>query len=483
MPDVDDQPLSSSRADFLALRISPGTIETIAWCLLVVAIPLVALNVVCGPWDHDGGFYLQRGYYIASGLKPYLDYGEIYPPLGDIITGTILRSGMSHIVAAIAIPIMWVIATMIATGVLVFSATRDRSMATLLAALAAIYSYENGGNHVTLEHGVAFFSCLAFVPIVSQSRLTVGGAARAVLFATAAILCKQTGLVTLFVALVAFVERRSEITRRHIVAAVGGALILPLAIAAWLRFDFAAIYANVVAQLGNYAAQNVDRSPTVMSDEYFRAPATAVLLLASIAIGSFLALRVKSIRLVSIAATIGVVAEFWPRLMRNYFHYNLNIWPFIVLVLALLLARRQALVAVGSRAALVLFTVLAMSRLIFPYRWAGVSPLLSTFYPAGELVHAVTPPDGVVRQYGSEAIIEFLGWRREELIERSWHRNYEYPTAPRTNTTIVIIESRVDDLPQRLETLRQQGFLVVARMNGITILRHHTSLRRTFPAT
>jgi len=458
--------------------ISSSLIETVAWCTLLAALPFVAIDVVCGNWDHDGGFYLLRGWYVSTGLRPYLDFGTIYPPLGDIITAVFLKAGFSHVVLAIALPMLWVFATMLATALLVHRATRDRALAVLVAALVPAFSVNNGGNHLTLEHCVSVFSLLAFLPLVRDSRLTPAGAARAILFSVAAILSKQTGLVTLVVVLAGLVDRRHELTRKHILAMIAAALALPFGIIAWLGFDLVEIHANVVSRLARYTASSDPANWGVIRHEFVRSPATAWLFVATIVLALILAVRVRGIRLMALAAAAGVVVQFAPRIIRDYPHYNLNTWPLIVLVLALTLARTQPLVALASRAALLLFAVVVSAALIFTYPWAGVSPLLHTYYPAATIVSSITPDNATVRQYGTEPIIEFLAWRREEIIERPWDPAWLYPTPPHPNSTVVILHNRERNTKQLLAWLERYGFVPVAQIRAhriITILRHRQS--------
>lgn len=467
-----------SETESASPAISSSLIETVAWCAMLAALPFVAIDVVCGNWDHDGGFYLLRGWYISSGLRPYLDFGTIYPPLGDIITAAFLKAGFAHLVLAIALPILWVLATMMATALLVYRATRDRALAVLVAALVPAFSVNNGGNHLTLEHCVSVFSLLAFLPLVSESRLTSSAAARAIFFSVAAILSKQTGLVTLVVVTAGLIDRRHELTRRHILAMAAAALALPIAILAWLGFDLVRIHANVVSRLTHYTSASDSTNWGVIPHEFVRAPATAWLFVATIVIGVILAARVRGIRLMALAAAAGVVVQFLPRLIRDYSHYNLNAWPLIALVLALALARTQRFVALATRAALLLLAVIVNASLLFTYPWAGVSPLLHTYYPAATIVASITPENATVRQYGTEPIIEFLAWRREEMIERPWDPAWLYPTPPHPNSTIVIVHNRERNNAKLLAWLEHQGFVPVAQIRAhglITILRHRRS--------
>jgi hypothetical protein len=199
---------------------------------------------------------------------------------------------------------------------------------------------------------------------------------------------------------------------------------------------------------------------------------------ATIVIGLILAVRARGIRLVALAAAAGVVVQFLPRIIRDYPHYNLNTWPLIALILALALARAKPPAALATRAALLLFAVIVNASLVFNYPYGGVSPLLHTFYPVANIVSSITPDNATVRQYGTEPIIEFLAWRREEIIERPWDPAWLYPTPPHPNSTVVIIHNRARNTRQLLAWLEQHGFEVVAQIRAshvVTILRHRQS--------
>src|ERR1043166_4769473 len=161
------------RGEVVSIPISDALIGTVGWAAAAVGLMLAAAAIVIGPWDHDGGFYLLRGAAIAGGFRPYIDYHVIYPPLVDMLTALAVRMMTSRLFLAIAIPFGWIVATAIASGLLTWKITRSHAIATLIGALFPLYAIDNGGNHLTLEFGVAFFTLLALAAVADDTALTV----------------------------------------------------------------------------------------------------------------------------------------------------------------------------------------------------------------------------------------------------------------------------------------------------------------------
>ncbi len=449
------------------------------------------MDIIAGPWDHDGGHFLLRSAYVAEGLKPYLDFKSIYPPLMEVLMAPIVSLPLHRIGFAILIPLGWILANTLATGLLARNVTGDRAMATLAAALFPLFAIENGGNHLTLELGVSFFACLAFAALTGPTPLTPSRLAAAGACASAATLVKQTGILTFVVVAALLVTRRSEMSRRSLAWVAAAAAAPPLAVLVWLRGDVGAIYRNLFVRLSRYA-QSYESPTHPLGLDWWRSPQTILFLALVIALAIQQIVRVPRTRLVTAAALACALAEYAPRFVRDYPHYNLNIWPFAVLILALATSEPRPIRASAARAAVAVFAVLAYGSLfirpnpLYPLRWMYLSPLITGFYPAGKVIEAVTPPDAKVRQYGSEQIIEFLGYRHEELIDKpdvifsNWDIRAFYDTLPEPSTTIVVVDSG-EDWPARVAaTIEQHGFVRLARVGPgpvISIYRHRDHLR------
>lgn len=475
----------TSDRDFLSLRVSPALVESVAWGATLVAILCAVADVVFGPWDHDGGFYLIRGAEVAAGLKPYLDVGSIYPPLMEVLTALMLKSGISRIALAVLIPIGWVLANMTVTAFLAYAATRDRGLSVLAGSLFVLFSVDNGGNHLTLEHGVAFFGCLAFVPLVREGALTPRRVATAALFASAAAMIKQNGIIVYLPIFAACIAHRGELTRRHVIAFFAGALAVPLGLLLWLEGNAVAIYRNVVSKLGVYAEMSEPNTFGLLH-EWHRSPQTIGFFLVTLVLGVLAFLKMPRHRLIVLAAAAGAVIQFLPRYIRDYPHYNINMWPFLALILVLGLAQVQPEWRTITAVFIVLFALFGFMSLILSSRWSRVSPLLTVFHASAQIISAVTPDDALVRQYGSEPIIEFLAYRRQEAVNkpmstlRVWDGSGMYSTPPARSTTVVILSGSAW-VPQVMRDLDQLGFALLARVPSrppVLIYRHRSTLAR-----
>lgn len=418
--------------------------------LLLIALSLAAGAVVFGPWDHDGGAYLLRGAYVAQGLRPYINYPSIYPPIVDATTAVAVLLPLSRLNIALALPILWVIAVAAASFIVVWLLRRDTTAALIVAAISAVFTAANGGNHLTLELGVALFGCLAFAAAIADRPLLAGA------LTACAALSKQPG-VLVFVPLVFLLPRRS-LPR----AALGASVPLILC-TLWIR-DLHAMWKGCVSDLMLYSQQSAPTPP--IAGEFVRSPETVLLLLIVVVAAALVRTPVAW------AALACAALEFAPRLVRNYPHYTINLWPFIALILAYALTARVRVAVLG------IFCALAMMHFYFHSRWQK-SPLLTIFNDAAQRVAAVTPPNDRVRQYGSEPIIEFLANRNEDVINKPveavfgarWNGTNMYTTAPAPTTTVVVVDRGQPWVPRAFAVLRANGWINVGTFGRIWIFR------------
>jgi hypothetical protein len=463
-----------------------SVVEGAGWIAVILAAIAATADVIFGVWDHDGGFFLQRAAETAAGFKPYLDIGSLYPPLMELMMAPLVMLAPSHILLAVVIPVGWVLVNIAATAFVLRSAGVDRGFALLIGALFAVFSVQNGGNHLTLEHGVTFFGCLAFGVLVRPGTLTPRRVALAAMFASAATLMKQNGVVVFLPIVAMLIAQRAEVTRRHVGAFVGGALILPALLLVWLEGKIFVIYDNVVSMLHRYAEAS-DPTTFNLASEAARAPETVLLFATAIALAVLVA-RSPRYRWVAIAAAAGAVVELLPRYVRNYSHYNLNAWAFIVLTIALALASLSASWQKALRVYFAGFALIAFAGVFLGATWGTPSPLFSIFYPAARTVYAVTPPNALVRQYGSDPIIEFLAYRQQEAANKPettfkvWDGSGMYATPPDPTTTVVILGNK-PWLPQLQRDLHQRGFVRIdavprgAPVPFVQIYKHRAHLR------
>jgi hypothetical protein len=438
---------------------------------LICGVVLSAAAVVLDPWDHDGGYFLLRAADAARGLRPYLDYQSVYTPLNEILMGPLIATGWSRIVLAIAIPMLWILANTILSFSLAARVSDSRVVGILIASLFPFFAIQNDGDHLTLEHGVAFFSmaalfCIARPVELSRRRMTLCG-----VWIAAAAAYKQPGIIVLLPVAAILWTRRAELTRKTVLALAGGFATVPIVILAWLSFDVVAV-AHSLLSLKGYVKVALPNTPSslihflarLVSRDLTYYPETLACFLVGIAIAVLIMIRRGDAGLVTAAAVAGGLIQFAPRMLRNYPHYNLNIWPFLVLILALGAAGfpRQA------RAAIV-FVLCALSvAFLFGSRKeiAGRSRLMEYFLPAATAIAHFTPKGTPVLQYGAEPILEFLASRNEEQIDKDpsvmkvWNGGGMYSSPPRDATTVTVLDDKEPWVKPELEALAKRGFTI-----------------------
>jgi hypothetical protein len=450
------------------------SVSTIA--LAVAALGLAILDVHRGPWDHDGGFYLLRASFIARGMKPYLDYISIYPPLMEMLDAVPMALGGDRTLLATAIPTAWIAVNALATALLAWAVTRSRAFALVAAALFSLFCVENGGNHVTLEHGVALFSALAFLailrhPVPPPRSLFLAGAALSL-----AGLSKQNGAL-LFLPLLAILWTwRRALTGRPTAAFFAGALVPPLLIVTWLRFDLHAIRTNFIDQFLAYGGQPV-ADPGVIGKELTRSPFTAlILLLLAVAIVAAVILC-RSRRLFVLGCAACIAINLGARFYRNYPHYDLNVWPFAVVVTALLFnelrqrhpRRAEALGVLATAATVIVF----FAQPSLPLRWSRPGMLETTFLPAARELRRLDPAGRMrVRDYGVEPIVEYLSGHLPEMISIPYSRipvendgRGVFDLDPPHDELVVIVDQGQEWAQATRRALQEKGWVTTSR-NG-----------------
>lgn len=439
--------------------------ELVAVSVAAMCGALAIADVVFGPWDRDSGFYLLQATYTVAGLKPYLDYHLIYPPLMNLLGAPLVALPVSRLFSAVAIPAIWIVANGAATALLAWSVTRNRVQATLMTGLFFAYCIENRGNHLTLEHGVMFFAMLALALVLDARPLSPGRLALVGLAASAACLCKQNGAILLLPIAAVLATRREMRAPKPLAAFVAGFALLPLAVLAWLHFEIKAIYQNLWLDALGYAEATLPDHG--WHNEISRAPGTVVLFLAAALAAVTVAIRHRRLLPLCSATLVGAILEFLPRVIRNYPHYNLNIWPFLALLLLLALAhlatREATLMTAGLRAVVLVYSLTLALR-----HFQTTTPPLVRLNAAATTLRSVTPPQAVVRQYGAEPILEFLAGRRQERIDlpssvwTRWDGGGIYRMPPPSNATVVVVDRGQPWVAPVMQQLSGAGFTPIA---------------------
>lgn len=464
---------------------------TVSFALFVAGVGLAAASVVLDPWSHDGGYFLQRSADVASGLRPSLDYRTTVPPVVDLLTAPLILSGAHRLFLAIAIPMCWIAVNALASWLLAWRVSGSRTDATLLASLYFLYAVHNGGDHLTLEHGVTFFAMLALTLLCGTAPMTRPRLVMAGAMIAATIASKQPGAVVLIPAAAALWTRRAEIPRHGLVAFAGGFVALPLAILAWLDFavlrilrgmSFLIPYAKVSTGFRRTLLQNI-----VLTTEWQLDHSVATALFWGLASATvlYLVLRRARGRLFAAVALFAFCVQIIPFLIRNHAYYNLNLWTFLVLVFAVALrdltgaSRRLLLAALMGAGGLF---VLTAGPLV-----GRTSYLFEFLVPAARLTEAHTPPGTAVRQYGSEQMIEFLAERREQQIDKAaariyvnWDGGGMYDDLPPPDCTVIVLDRGQDWVEPQLRELEAAGWIRTALLDQeaarLIVLRHRSVL-------
>jgi hypothetical protein len=449
-----------------ASRVRVLTIGTTA-VLGITGFVLSIIDVVRGHWDHDAGFYFLHSWFVSLGYRPYVDYVSIYPPMMEIMTAVPMWMGISHTVLAVAVPIAWILANSLAIGWLAYSVSGVRSAGFFAAALFPFFSIDNGGNHLTLEHGVIFFTALAIIA-AQRSSMFVSG-----LCAAAALLWKQNGIFVFLPLAVFFWERRKELRPRSFVRFASGLIAPFIAILAWLRFDLHALIQNA-REFTGYAQEKAAFDAKWILEEWWRSQFTTVFwVLLCIAFVGLLASSRH--RLLALACAIPIAMNLLARCYRNYPHYDLNVWPYVVMLLSLAfieLKRRSgaAAFAGGIVAALGLFAAF-FTQYDPIVIWAGKDRLRENFLPAVQEIRRLDPSGRArIRQYGNEGMIEFLSERLPEDLYISYKRlppDYlgqgVYDDHPPHERIVAIVDLGQDWVRETRKVLVAQGWRVTGR--------------------
>lgn len=444
----------------------PAILRGLLLSVVLILLAVNVLDVIRGPWDHDGGYYLTRAAIVAAGYQPYLDYASIYPPLMELLHAIPVALGIDRYALAIALPLLWIVASSVMSAVLArrLGCGPNGSFAAAIGFL--IMSIENGGNHVTLEHGVVFFSLLA-MSILARP----GAIGRAALFScgaalAAAILTKQNGIVTALPIGVMLFERRRELSRASYASFLSGVAAPFVLLLAWLDFEVVRIANNVVELLMAYASGGSHPMRSFYW-EYFRSAPTALFLVLVPAAG-VVAIASRRHRLLAIVALAGAVVQFLPRIVRDYSHYTINMWPFALLVLVL--AAHSSADGMGRLTRASIATGLAVSLLVMGLsqsveRWSKPGMLPSTFLPAAESLRRLSAPETRVRQYGSESIIEFLAGRLPGQFDTPtsafsgvWDGRHLVPEPLPTGIPVVLVDRGASWVPPLRARLEAAGF-------------------------
>jgi hypothetical protein len=391
---------------------------------------LATADIFWGFWDHDSGFYLNQSAMIASGLKPFVDFATIYPPLFNALNAIPMALGASHWTLVWAIPLFWISANSALTAIYLrraLPATYPAWSPWIAGGTFALFCIDSGGNHDTLEHGVVFFgiaSLLAFRTQWPWRFLAVGA------LVACATLSKQVGILLLLPFLT------QVRTRRELFELSLGFALPVMACAAWLQFDVDAVEGSsyllgaYVRGTDPFTLWNLCKGlVAVFVSDFRRAPWIFFFSFALCAMGTLSAVRLARERDWRNAAwlcswMLVAVLYFGARARNNYPHYTINCWPSVLVIIGAgshVLSRqvysRVLRLALGLSIG---FTVLLSARL----HDIGGAPYFTRWEKGGRIfflrsvaedIHRGAPVGASITHLGlEESVILFLAGRLPE---------------------------------------------------------------------
>jgi hypothetical protein len=390
--------------------------------LLLACLSLAAVDVFWGFWDHDAGFYFNQSAMMAGGLRPFVDFTTIYPPLFNALHAVVIAFGADRWTLVWAIPLFWITVNAALTvvyvrGGQVGNSPGPRWMAWVAGATFALFSIDSGGNHITLEHGVVFFGMLSLLAVRAPMpwRFLAIGASVA-----CAALSKQIGILLLL----PFLTQLR--TWREVASLALGLLTPTLAFLAWLDFDLAAI-ARSGAVLAQYVGSDSSlgelprKLVAVYQGDFCQRPWIAIFMTVSwvlTALGVRRLVQRKDHRSAAWLLSWSLVAAIYygARSQNNFPHYTLNCWPAFMVVFV---TCRHAIAADTYRRLLgsgLVLSLTFMAAFSWQLRDIGGKPYFTRWAYGGQLFFLKTVADDLRSVLPDGASVTHLGMEESVLL-------------------------------------------------------------------
>jgi len=431
---------------------------------LAYAISLVIPDVLYN-WDHDAGYYLSRSMWIARGLRPWIDYSEVYTPFVMILNAIPMALGLPPIAASAALTYAWIAANAVGTYALARAWSAGRLLAVALTAFYLIFQWDNQGTHVTLEHGLTFFTILSLIQI--RKSKTPRGIFISGVFAGLAFFSKQVGVITIIPFFALFFGSPSPLSPKKVAICwfAGYAAVL-FAIFAYVGFSPKVLVEGWLRPFFTFGMTNDWPGYSVIDREMWRSPVTFALLggafvLAGLDLVSKSATLAR--KLATISITLTLVLYFLPRIRQDYLHYTLNCWPFAAILLTYPLGKWSK-----GRAWLVPLAVTCVG--LFNM-WTNLPSLNSIGYfsraqapgwvfgflePIAKRVRELVPPGSSILVIGEEPMIEFLsGMKPQDLGTEFLH---DYSTYQDLGNLTVLVDHGQAGIAERRTQLAAKGY-------------------------
>ncbi|MBL7544817.1 MAG: hypothetical protein JNL11_13450 [Bdellovibrionaceae bacterium] len=378
--------------------------------------------------------------------------------------------GVPHDIAIIWIPLFWIYSNGFLTFITSFRINKNVQISLFLMILFTFISIENGGNHVTLEHGIIFFSLLSYNIYLSKESIK-----NKYLFfflyglsVLSIAMVKQVGILLLPYFLFIVLDRNFFLNKKESLKKIS-CFVFGAFTALYITFhSFKAnvnqIYSQLFHRIANYLADSPSNQTFLLS-ELLRSPYTVSLFASTLILAYFFisSQNLKLIKKMEILMLIGLVFGYaFARTIRNYPHYTLNSW-FPILILFALFFQFE-----GTKNRKFLFTLFFLLTVgsvgTLVTRWNTsykFSEINSFFLPSAKFIRESTTPDQPILQLGEEPVIEFLSYRRPQRMDIEWAWKYSKFSDDGNPTVVINNYNRIEEVREKELVLSTSGYKVI----------------------
>ena len=421
-----------------------------------------------GGWNHDWGFFLLTSDLVARGFTPYVDFVFIYTPLMILLNGAFLKIFTNPHLTLFLLPGLWIAACTALTGWLAYRLSGNAARSLFFAGLFPIFCVAEQSCHLTLEHGVVVFSLLSLIAVAKdrgpRNFFWAG------FFVASAVLVKQVAVP--LVLLIAFDLREGWSLRgRRLGAFAAGGTLAIAAVFAWFAINPVLLVSRFLQPFMEYAqARSVWHLSNLV--DFSRSPVAFIFTVLVFALSvkkSWQAYRQQGWRGASFLSWLAILSTMFvltaPRLVRDYPHYMINVWPAMLLALIYGLAEfsrgRQRLFWGG----IVVFTVLGNFHREAPHWRHQYVPLRGDpslyekiFVPAVAELEAQSRGHDRILVLGEESLFEFLARKLPQHMDINWALPYD--AYPDEGNPTVIYYTGQPKLLERRDYLLSRGYRI-----------------------
>lgn len=390
-----------------------------------------AISTAYGTWDHDTGFHLNISYWWANkGLTPIIDYPFYYPPIVYALNNILFYLNIPPLHAVIATPLIWVTINSILSYTLAYRLTHHHANGRWAVIFYLTFSYFYQSNNMTLEHGESAFTLISLIFLCSStpkhSKYIWAG-----FFFSLACLSKQTSVFGIILLLL--------LAHKKTLYLIYGLAIPGILTLTWLSFDFSLINNNFLTPFLSYGSKT--SSPDYLfflNEPDLNSFSCLLIIFLFLKTLYFIILKNKENTLILLSCIIIIIALSTFRAHRNYFHYSLTLWPYILFPLFYGMKGLQEKTRnyILTSLFLIYFSMQywvpkrnLMNVRRFYYSIVNShqlkSPLLYYFNPIANFVKEKANKDEKILVLGEEPIINLLSERLDVEMPNIWTKPYQ----------------------------------------------------------